>query len=90
MIKEKKSSFVSGSEATQLNKQLILLNDEVNTFDFVIESLIDVCEHTPEQAETCALITHLKGKCAVKSGSRSDLLPYFEALSMRNLSVEIE
>ncbi len=90
MAKEKELVVSKNSESSQLTRKLILLNDDVNTFDFVIESLVVVCEHTPEQAETCALITHFKGKCTVKSGSRKELLPYFAGLSDRNLTVEIE
>jgi ATP-dependent Clp protease adaptor protein ClpS len=48
---------------------LVVYNDEVNTFDFVIITLIEVCGHTPEQAEQCTLIIHFKGKCEVKRGS---------------------
>lgn len=48
---------------------LVVFNDDVNTFDFVIQVLQDVCGHTPEQAEQCTLLIHFKGKCAVKSGS---------------------
>lgn len=48
---------------------LILQNDNVNTFDFVIETLVEVCNHSYEQAEQCALITHFKGKCEIKTGS---------------------
>ena len=47
--------------------EIILYNDDVNTFDHVIRTLIEVCEHTPEQAEQCSLIVHYKGKCSVKS-----------------------
>ncbi|MFN9391868.1 MAG: ATP-dependent Clp protease adaptor ClpS, partial [Flavobacteriales bacterium] len=55
--------------------QLILFNDDVNTFDFVIESLVSICRHDPLQAEQCALIVHYKGKCAVKNGTFDDLEP---------------
>ena len=68
---------------------LILLNDEVNTFDHVIESLIDVCNHSLEQAEQCAMITHLKGRCEVKRGTLNDLQKYKTALHDRHLSAEI-
>lgn len=68
---------------------LILLNDEVNTFDHVIESLVDVCKHSLEQAEQCAMITHLKGKCEVKRGSFKELQKYKTALHDRHLSAEI-
>jgi ATP-dependent Clp protease adaptor protein ClpS len=84
-------------ELTQINieesvgnqHELVLFNDEVNTFDWVIESLIEVCDHTVEQAEQCALITHYKGKCGVKSGSWDDLKPRCINLCERGLSAEI-
>ncbi len=71
-------------------KDLILFNDEVNTFDFVIETLVEVCDHSPEQAEQCAWIAHFKGKCPVKSGDEHSLNPYFNELSSRGLTVSIE
>ena len=54
---------------------LVVFNDEVNTFDHVIDTLIDVCGHTPEQAEQCTLLIHYKGKCTVKNGSWDELVP---------------
>lgn len=69
--------------------EIMLFNDEVNTFDWVISSLIEVCEHSPEQAEQCAVITHYKGKCAVKSGSYEELEPKCTSLLHRGLSAEI-
>jgi ATP-dependent Clp protease adaptor protein ClpS len=69
---------------------IILYNDDVNTFDWVIDSLIDLCDHTPEQAEQCALLVHYKGKCQVKSGSYNDLKPICEALLDRGLSAKLE
>jgi len=69
---------------------LILLNDDVNTFDYVIETLMKVCGHTLEQAETCAMITHYKGKCAVKSGSYEELKPYHTALLNHHLYAKIQ
>jgi ATP-dependent Clp protease adaptor protein ClpS len=69
---------------------LILYNDEVNTFDWVIESLVEVCEHTPEQAEQCAVIVHYKGKYAVKHGSFDDLRVRCEALGERGLTAAVE
>ena len=62
-------------------KTLLLLNDDVNTFDYVIEVLMKVCHHTLEQAETCAMITHYKGKCSVKSGTYEELKPYYISFS---------
>ena len=58
---------------TERQHYIVLYNDEVNTFDWVIESLVDVCDHSFEQAEQCSIIVHYKGKCDVKSGSYTDL-----------------
>lgn len=69
---------------------LIVWNDEVNTFDHVIESLIDVCEHSPEQAEQCALFIHHKGKYGVKKGSFDFLRPKAEALIDRGIQATID
>ncbi|MFT4662380.1 MAG: ATP-dependent Clp protease adaptor protein ClpS [Patiriisocius sp.] len=74
----------------KLENQVILYNDDVNTFDWVIESLVKVCDHEPVQAEQCAWLVHLKGKCAVKNGGFDDLRKYQAALSDRGLSAEIE
>lgn len=69
--------------------EIILYNDDVNTFDFVIDSLIDVCEHTLEQAEQCTILVHYKGKCAVKTGEYKDLEPRCTRLLELGLSAEI-
>lgn len=69
---------------------LIVWNDDVNTFDWVIESLIDVCGHEALQAEQCALIIHHKGKCGVKKGSFDDLRPQAEALINRGIQATID
>ncbi len=71
-------------------KSLVLYNDDVNTFEFVIETLVEVCEHDPEQAEQCAWIAHYKGKCAVKSGDSEQLEPYRSEMGSRGLTVAIE
>lgn len=76
-------------EKETIQHQIILHNDDFNTFDWVIESLVDVCEHTPHQAEQCALIVHFKGKCDVKTGELKDLKPRCTALLERGLSAEI-
>ena len=68
---------------------LVLHNDEVNTFDFVIECLIDICEHTTEQAEQCTYLIHYKGKCEVRSGSLEELRPLRNALIEKGLSATI-
>jgi ATP-dependent Clp protease adaptor protein ClpS len=89
-IKSKPSSIGLKEEETVQDMFLILYNDEVNTFEFVIESLVDVCNHLPEQAEQCALITHLKGKCDVKKGSYNYLKLMKDSLISKGLSAVIE
>ena len=71
-------------------RDLILYNDEFNTFDFVIKSLIEVCEHDPLQAEQCTVIVHYNGKCVVKSGEFDTLNPMRHALVDRGLSAVIQ
>lgn len=71
-------------------RQLVLYNDDFNTFDWVIESLIKVCKHQMEQAEQCAHIVHFNGKCAVKDGDYDKLEPMCTALLDRGLSASIE
>lgn len=90
MTKEKLSPLFETDELSVEKKSLILFNDEVNTFDFVIETLIDVCEHDPLQAEQCTILVHFKGKCAVKSGSFEELKPVYTEMSNRKLSVTIK
>lgn len=68
---------------------LVVFNDEVNTFDHVIDTLIDVCEHTPEQAEQCTLLIHYKGKCTVKNGSWEELVPMRNEICRRGISAEV-
>lgn len=68
---------------------IVLFNDDVNTFDHVIDMLIYVCDHTPIQAEQCATLVHYKGKCTVKSGSYEDLEPRCSKLLEAGLSAEI-
>ncbi len=69
--------------------ELILFNDDVNTFDHVIETLVSVCNHTYEQAEQCAYIVHFSGKCSVKKGKFSYLEPLCLKLLQADLSAEI-
>jgi ATP-dependent Clp protease adaptor protein ClpS len=69
--------------------EIILFNDDVNTFDWVIESLVEICDHDPLQAEQCAVIVHYKGKCGVKTGEYHELEPMCSALLERGLSAEI-
>ena len=70
-------------------RTLILFNDDVNTFDYVIDSLVEVCEHDVVQAEQCAYLVHYTGKCEVKNGSFDQLKPLRIELSRRGLKVAI-
>ena len=71
-------------------KDLIIYNDDYNTFEHVIDSLIKVCEHNPIQAEQCTYIIHHNGKCQVKRGEYELLEPLCTALLERGISAEIE
>ncbi len=70
--------------------QIIVWNDEVNTFEWVIETLIEVCRHTEEQAQQCALLIHTRGKYAVKNGSYDDLKPQCDAITERGIGATLE
>jgi len=87
--KEKHEEEVLLLEQEDIENQIVLYNDEVNTFDHVIDTLIYACEHTAEQAYQCSLIVHFKGKCTVKSGSFEDLEPRCSKLLEAGLSAEI-
>jgi ATP-dependent Clp protease adaptor protein ClpS len=69
---------------------LVVWNDDVNTFDWVIETLVEVCGHSHEQAEQCALIIHSKGKYGVKEGDYQNLKPMCEAICERLINATIE
>ena len=88
--KEKTAPVDLLEEELKDENHLVVFNDEVNTFDFVIESLIQVCQHDTLQAEQCTLIIHNNGKCSVKDGSYSKLRPMCEALLDRGLSATID
>lgn len=87
--KEKIKERVRLKEKASINNEIVVFNDDVNTFDHVIDTLIRVCEHTPEQAEQCALIVHYNGKCTVKTGSYDELKPQCSQLLEAGLSAEI-
>ena len=70
--------------------RLVVHNDDVNTFEWVIESLVDICRHTLEQAEQCAYIIHHKGKYAVQQGAKLVLKPMREQLVDRGINATIE
>ena len=90
MVKQKQKPVEEEHGQAGSEKELILFNDETNTFDFVIQTLIDVCEHEQLQAEQCAYIAHYKGKCSVKSGFLGELKPKFEEMTRRGLTVSID
>ena len=69
---------------------LVVWNDEVNTFESVIETLMEVCGHAQEQAEQCAYIIHFQGKYAVKNGNYDSLKPYCDAITERGINATIE
>ena len=87
--KEKFSEELLLEEVTVKQHEIVLFNDDVNTFDHVIETLISVCDHTPEQAEQCSLIVHYNGKCTVKTGEYDDLKPRCSKLLQAGLSAEL-
>jgi ATP-dependent Clp protease adaptor protein ClpS len=87
--KEKIQEEVDLLEKEINQHEIVLHNDEVNSFDFVIDSLIDVCEHTVEQAEQCTWLVHYKGKCTVKTGEFKDLEPRCSKLLSLGLSAEL-
>ncbi|MBN2747198.1 MAG: ATP-dependent Clp protease adaptor ClpS [Bacteroidales bacterium] len=88
-VKEKEKAEVDILEKETDLYDLVLFNDDFNTFDWVIESLVEVCKHDPLQAEQCAFIVHFKGKCTVKSADFDTLEPMHRELSNRNLTVDI-
>ncbi len=70
--------------------QLIVWNDEVNTFEWVINTLMEICRHTEEQAEQCAMLIHTKGKYAVKHGNYEELKPMCDAITERGIGATVE
>ncbi len=89
---EKLNPEFDGFPSQEIEKEfnLILHNDEVNTFDFVIDCLMEICKHDSNQAEQCATITHYKGKCDVKKGEYDELTPMKDRLDSKGLSTSID
>ncbi|PCJ79810.1 MAG: hypothetical protein COA57_15375 [Flavobacteriales bacterium] len=87
--KTKKSEETAVLERTEKERNLVLFNDDVHTFDYVIDALIEICSHDSVQAEQCTYIVHYKGKCAVKNGSYEELKPQCSGLLDKGLSAEI-
>lgn len=87
--KEKiKEELLVDAKEQNLN-EIVLYNDDVNTFDHVIDTLIYACDHTPEQAEQCSILVHYKGQCTVKTGVYNELEPRCTMLLDAGLSAEI-
>ncbi len=87
---KEEESDVLVKDQVQNNPAIVLYNDDVNSFEHVIDCLIKYCEQSPEQAEQCATIVHHKGKYAVKHGDYDTLRPIYEALLDNHLSAKIE
>ncbi len=85
---EKQKSFEVNTNSER-DYSLILYNDDVHDFDFVINSLIDVCNHDSAQAEQCTYLVHYKGKCDVKKGKYSHLKKMHDQLQIKGLTVSI-
>lgn len=81
---------MKGAETKRRVYKLILSNDDIHTFEYVIDSLVKICGHSKEQAEQCAYLIHLKGKCDVKRGSLKELSTMLTALCKLELTVAIE
>ena len=88
-VKEEVLEQVDFQEKLTDLHEIIVYNDEVNTFDHVIETLIKTCDHNPIQAEQCTLLIHYKGKCSVKSGDFDDLKPRCTEILNAGISAEI-
>ena len=82
--------LVEDNITTGQHSQIVVYNDDYNTFDWVIQSFMDVCNHTYEQSEQLSLLVHFKGKASVKTGVMSELKPMKDALVERGLSAVIE
>ena len=81
-----------GSEGLEQQNQatLVLHNDETNTFDYVMDMLVEICEHSLTQAEQCATITHFKGKCEIRSGSVAAMKELRYQLISRGLKATVD
>ena len=88
-MKEQQESSHDTLEAVEKDSELIVFNDEVNTFDHVINTLIMVCKHSSEQAQQCTLIIHFKGKCTVKTGPIEKLKSACQGILDAGIQAEI-
>ena len=95
IVKDQESPKINPQEHEQIELldekkfQIILYNDDVNTFEHVIDCLVKICDHNYLQAEQCAYIVHYSGKCSVKTGSLDELVPKCKALLEEGLSAEV-
>jgi ATP-dependent Clp protease adaptor protein ClpS len=87
---EKKQTDIREVALDEDLRDLVVYNDDFNTFDHVINTLIKVCKHTVEQAEQCTLIIHNTGKCAVKNGSYDELRPMRESICSAGIDAKIQ
>jgi len=90
MVKVRKRISESNKDKYSDIYELILYNDDFNTFDHVINTLVEVCDYDEISAEQVAMITHFRGKCAIKSGSYYELKPMCEEIGNRNLTCDME
>ena len=88
-VKEEVCEDTQQDEVVSNQNEIVLFNDDVNTFDDVIDALVYACDHTPEQAEQFCIIVHYKGKCTVKTGAYKELEPRCAKLLQAGLSAEI-
>lgn len=87
---QKDSVDVDVLETSLYPFNLIVWNDEVNTFDWVIETLVEICGHSEEQAEQCAMLIHFRGKYAVKNGDYETLKPMCNSITERGINATVE
>lgn len=87
--KEETSVKYDVKENLESLRNLVLFNDDFNSFDFIIQSLVEVCEHEFMQAENCALIAHYNGRCRINKGTINDLRPKYVGMTNRQITVEI-
>lgn len=87
-------TFMNNKENSSIqdtkSKALIIHNDDINTFDFIIETLVELCNHDPYQATQCALIAHYKGKCEIKKGHFEELQKLKQLFQNRGITTTIE
>ncbi len=89
-MKNKSEENFKRKETLNNNKKLIVLNDDINTFDHVIKTLIKICEHTNHQAEQCTYLIHYKGRCTVKEGNNQKLIKLKEKIKGEGLNAIIK